>query len=338
VENARSVFSIEQHWAWADRANKSKIGSRDRRWAPEGGKVNSIYNISAFLRVARLGSFSAAAREMNAATSVITKRVSQLEEELGTKLLNRSTRGLALTAAGERYMPHFVSLAAAHDAVFNGPLSDSTRIEGALRILAPPTITSMFLGKMLTTFQLQHPLVDMDIIIMERSVNPLEEGFDIAIGAWPTSYPNVIDVPLCRYDLVPVCSPSYLRGKEKPTNPTELVNHHCLTTVLFRTLWSFTHPRGSMSVEVHSRMQSSDSRLVRDAARMGMGITILSRLLVAEDLRAGTLIELLEDYPVAPYWIKILVPRMKMNRPVVHNLVAFLEDVVKAKPLGEYGS
>ncbi len=239
--------------------------------------MNTILNINAFIRVARLGSFSAAAREMKAATSVITKRISQLEKEVGTRLINRSTRGLALTAAGERYLPHFVRLLAAHDEIFNGLDVSSHRVEGLLRIQSPPTITSMFLGTMLTNFQLQHPRVDMDIILMERSVNPLEESFDIALGAWPISYPNVIDVPLCRYDLVTVCAPSYLRGKEKPLHPTELVDHQCLTTVLFRTTWGFTHARGSMTVEVHSRMQSSDSRMVRDAARMGMGITVLPR-------------------------------------------------------------
>jgi DNA-binding transcriptional LysR family regulator len=294
--------------------------------------MNTILNINAFIRVARLGSFSGAAREMKAATSVITKRISQLEKENGTKLINRSTRGLALTAAGERYLPHFVRLLAAHDEIFNGLDVSRHRVEGLLRIQTPPTITSMFLGDMLTNFQLQHPRVDMDIILMERSANPLEESFDIALGAWPISYPNVIDVPLCRYDLVTVCAPSYLRDKEKPLHPTELVEHECLTTVLFRTTWGFTHERGSMTVEVHSRMQSSDSRMVRDAARMGLGITILPRFLVNDDLREGTLIALLEDFPVTVYWLKALVPRIKMNRPAVRSLVTFLKDSMLPAP------
>ncbi|HEX3989968.1 MAG TPA: LysR family transcriptional regulator [Acetobacteraceae bacterium] len=292
--------------------------------------MNTIQNVSAFLRVARLGSFSAAARELKAVTSVVAKRISQLEKEVGTKLINRSTRGLALTAAGERYVPQFVRLVAAYYHVFNDTDKNNDRIEGFVRILSPPTITSMLLGVTFANFQLQHPRVDMDIIMMERSANPLEEGFDLALGAWPMSYPNVIDVPLCRYELATVCAPSYLRGKDKPRHPTELVDHHCLTTVLFRTTWGFTHARGSMTVEVHSRMQSSDSRMVRDAARMGMGITILPRMLVEEDLRSGALVPLLEDFPVAAYWVKLLVPRMKMNRPVVRALVNFLKESMQS--------
>ncbi|MEP7245585.1 MAG: LysR substrate-binding domain-containing protein [Gammaproteobacteria bacterium] len=294
--------------------------------------INNLLNINSFIRVARLGSFSAAARELKAAPSVIAKRITQLEKTIGAKLVIRSTRGLGLTAAGERYLPRFVRLIAEHDELFNGAQGNNRRIEGVLRIQTPPTITSMFMGTMLSKFQVEHPFVDMDVILMERSVNPLEEGFDLALGAWPVSYPNVIDVPLCRYDLVTVCAPSYLRGRTPPQHPTELVDHQCLTTVLFRTSWGFTHSRGTMNVEVHSRMQSSDSRMVRDAARMGLGITILPRFLVNEDLREGTLVQLLEEFPVTVYWLKVLVPRMKMNRPAVRELVSFLKDCMQPEP------
>jgi DNA-binding transcriptional LysR family regulator len=288
--------------------------------------MNTILNISTFLRVARLGSISAAARELKAVTSVVAKRISQLEKDVGTNLIARSTRGVTLTVAGERCLPYFMRLMAAHDDVFNELNSTKQSVQGFVRIITPPTITSMFIGTMLANFQLQHRLVDMDVTIMERSVNPLEEGFDIALGAWPIAYPNVIDVPLWRYELVTVCAPSYLHGKQAPRHPTDLVDHQCLSTSLFRSTWGFTHARGSMSVEVHSRIQSSDSRMVREAARMGLGIAILSRMLVEEDLRTGALVPVLEDFPVATYWMKLMVPRMKMNRPAVRALVAFLKE------------
>jgi DNA-binding transcriptional LysR family regulator len=172
----------------------------------------------------------------------------------------------------------------------------------------------------------------MDIVALERSVNPLEEGFDIGVGGWSFSYPDVTDVTLCRYELMTVAAPVYLKGKQIPKHPTELIDHHCLTTTLFRTSWSFTNPRGAVIIEVHSRLQSSDSRMVRDAARMGLGIGILPRMLVEDDLREGTLVELLEDFPVAPYWLKLMVPRMKMNRPVVSALVRFLKESVPGSP------
>jgi len=295
--------------------------------------MDTILNINAFIRVARLGSFSAAARELKAVPSVVTKRVSQLEKELGVKLISRSTRGLALTADGERHLPRFVRLMAEHDEIFHASQKKGDGVEGLLRIQVPPTVTSMFLGKLLTQFQMKHPRVDMDIVLMERSVNPLEEGFDLAIGAWPISYPNVIDVPLCPYELITVCSPSYLAGREPPQHPTDLVDHQCLTTILFRTTWGFTHSRGSVNVEVHSRMQSSDSRMVSDAARAGMGIAILPKFLIEDDLQAGTLVPLLKDFPVTSYWVKIWVPRMKINRPAVRELTKYLKASMQPEPL-----
>jgi DNA-binding transcriptional LysR family regulator len=294
--------------------------------------VNTILNISAFLRVARLGSFSAAAREMDAATSVIAKRISQLEKEVHARLITRTTRGISLTAAGERYVPQFVRLIAAYEEAFHRQDTETGRVEGFVRIISPPMVTSMFLGPIFTRFQLEHPGVDMDIVLMERSVNPLEEGFDIAVGGWPISYPDVVDVTLCRYDLMTVCAPKYLDGKETPQHPTDLVDHQCLTTALFRNSWGFLHARGSVNVEVHSRMQSSDSRMVRDAARAGLGIAILPRMLVSDDVKDGTLVPVLEEFPVTPYWLKLLVPRMKMRRPVVNALVRALKESVPESP------
>jgi DNA-binding transcriptional LysR family regulator len=294
--------------------------------------MNNLLNINSFVRVARLGSFSAAARDLRAAPSVIAKRITQLEKAIGAKLVTRSTRGLGLTAAGERYLPRFVRLIAEHDQLFNDADASGRRIEGVLRIQTPPTITSLFLGRILSTFVKRHPLVDVEVILMERSVNPLEEGFDLCVGAWPVSYPNVIDVPLCRYELITCCAPAYLAGRSPPQHPTELVDHHCLTTALFRTSWGFSHSRGFMNVEVHSRMQSSDSSMVRDAARMGLGIAILPRFLVKEDLAEGTLVPLLEDFPANAYWIKLSVPRMKMNRPAVRELVAHLKSSMHPLP------
>jgi DNA-binding transcriptional LysR family regulator len=113
-------------------------------------------------------------------------------------------------------------------------------------------------------------------VLVDRSVNPLEEGFDCAIGALPVSYPNVIDIPLCPYELVVCCSPGYLCGKAEPRSPTELVDHECLTTTLFRTSWMFESACGAQSVEVHSRLHSSDGRIIREAARHGLGIAVLA--------------------------------------------------------------
>ena len=287
--------------------------------------MNPVLNITAFVRVARLGSFSAAARELGVAPSVITKRITQLEKSLEAQLVVRSTRGLALTSAGDRILPRFVRLLAEFDEIFGGDPAERPRLEGHLRIKSPTTIATEFVGKLVAEFQYQHPGVSVDLVMMDRSVNPLEEGFDLALGALPVSYPNVIDVPVCQYELVTCCAPAYLKGKTPPRHPTELVDYECLTTILFRTTWVFESSRGALSVEVHSRLHASDSRVLREAALRGLGVAILPRFLADESIREGTLVPILQDFPVATFWLKALVPRMKMNRPVIRELVAFIK-------------
>jgi DNA-binding transcriptional LysR family regulator len=239
--------------------------------------------------------------------------------------VNRSTRGLTLTAAAEGLLPRFVRLVAEFDELFKSAAPDDQQIDGNLRIKSPTTVTTEFLGSAYTEFLQLNAAVDLEIVLMDRSVNPLEEGFDCAIGALPVSYPNVIDIPLCPYELVVCCAPSYLRGRIEPQHPTELVDHECLTTTLFRTSWLFESARGALSVEVHSRLHSSDGRVMREAARHGLGIAVLARYLAVDDIRSGTLVPLLQEFPLATHWLKALVPRMKMNRPVVREFVTFLK-------------
>ena len=266
------------------------------------------------------------------APSVVTKRIDQLEQELGTRLVLRSTRGLTLTPAAEALLPRFVRLVAEFDELFKGHASDDQGIEGQLRIKSPTTLTSEFLGTTFARFLQLHPGVTLDISLVDRSVNPLEEGFDCAIGALQVSYPNVVDVPLCPYDVVVCCSPRYLQGRVEPQHPTELVDFDCLTSGLFSSSWVFESAGGPLSVEVHARVHVSEARVLRDLARNGLGITALPHYLAAEDVRCGRLVPLLRDFPLQPHRLKALVPRMKMNRPVVREFVAFLKNQLGNPP------
>jgi DNA-binding transcriptional LysR family regulator len=297
-----------------------------------GTTVNSLMNLSAFLRVARLGSFSSVARELHVAPSVVTKRIDQLEQELGTRLVVRSTRGLTLTPAAEALLPRFVRLFAEFDELFKGTATDEQRIEGQLRIKSPTTLTSEYLGGTYARFLQLHGSVTLDIALVDRTVNPLEEGFDCAIGALQVSYPNVLDVPLCPYEVVVCCGADYLRGRAEPQHPTDLVDFDCLTSGLFSGSWVFESAAGPLSVEVHSRVHVSEARVLREMARRGLGIAALPLYLAADDLRTGRLVPLLPDNPLQLHWLKALVPRMKMNRPVVREFVAFLKEQLADPP------
>ncbi len=242
-----------------------------------------------------------------------------------TRLIVRSTRGLALTAAGERFLPRFMRVVAELEELFIGCTSDPEGIEGHVRIQGPTTVTSMFLGALFSEFQAGNPRVSLDIHLLDRSVNPLEEGIDMVFGAQQTSYPNVVDIPLCQYPMVCCSARDYLGGRQKPLHPQELVDHECLTSMLLGNTWQFENPGGPVSVDVQTRFHANDARVVLEGVRRGLGIAILPRYVAEEDLRSGHLVMLLDEFPVARVWLKAMVPRMKMDKPVVRELVTFLK-------------
>ena len=277
-------------------------------------------------------SFSGAARELGVAPSVVTKRITRLEEQVGTQLLVRSTRGLALTTAGEKLLPRFTRLIAELEEAITGTATEARGVEGHLRIKAPTTVTSQYLGAILSEFQARNPAVSLDIVLLDRSVNPLEEAFDLVVGARPASYPGVVDVPLCTYPLTLCCTPEYMAERRAPEHPTELVDHNCLTSVLLGTTLLFEGPRGNLSVEIHSRFHANDGRVLLEAARRSLGIAVLPRYLVEEDLQSGRLIQVLPGFPLVTYWLKALVPSIKMSKPAVRELVAFLKIRMQSPP------
>jgi DNA-binding transcriptional LysR family regulator len=284
------------------------------------------------VRVARLGSFSGAARQLGLVPSVVTKRIGQLERSLGTKLLVRSTRGLTLTAAGERYLPRFVRFVAELEELFAPATNEDERLTGHLRIKAPTTVSSMVIGDVLSDFLVEHPGISLEIVLIDRSVNPMEEGFDFSIGALPVSYPNLVEVPLCPYEQITCCAPSYLEESAAPQNPGELAFHDVLTSIAYSRTWTFEGPNGPISAQVHPRVEASDSRTLRAATLRGLGIAILPRELVEEDLRQGRLVQLLSEFPVSRLWLKALVPCTKVNSALVREVLAFLKAHLPAPP------
>jgi DNA-binding transcriptional LysR family regulator len=294
--------------------------------------MNTLLNIKAFLLVARTGSFSGAARELGVAPSVVTKRITRLEEEMGAQLFVRSTRSLSLTAAGERLLPQYQRLVAELDEIIGATAAAERGIEGHLRVKGPTTLTSMYLGPILCDFHAQNPGITMDIVLLDRSVNPLDEGFDLVVGALPGTYQNVVDVPLCPFRVLLCAAPSYINAKGKPEHPTELSEHDCLTSMMMGSTWLFEQPPSTVSVEVRSKLHANDTRVLREGTLRGIGIAILPEFLVLDDLRSGALVHLLPETPIPTFWLKAIVPRIKLAKPAVNELVNFLKARMHPEP------
>jgi DNA-binding transcriptional LysR family regulator len=295
--------------------------------------VDTLLNIKAFLATARAGSFSAAARELGVAPSVIVKRINRLEDQMRAQLFLRSTRKLTLTDTGESYFPRYQTIVSEVENAINGAKSATDRIEGLLRVKCPTTFALLNFGDILNDFQVAHPGIVIELALIDRSVNPVEEDFDIAIGAMPASYSNVIDEPLSPYPRVLCAAPSYLEAYGEPKHPIDLIGHDCLTLQTTGSTWSFESPRGLINVDVRSRFAANDSQILQSAACRGLGIAMVARYIARPEIEAGRLKTLLPEYPVPELWLKALIPTSKARRAAVQSLLGWIKQRMQPLPV-----
>lgn len=283
-----------------------------------------LVDIKAFLVTARTGSFSAAGREIGVAPSVVTKRVGRLEDHIGSRLFVRSTRALVMTAEADRLRPRLQLLVSQLDDALDGVAPPETGLAGHLRIKTPTTLGTLFAGRSIARFLAQNPAITSELMLIDRAVNPLEEGFDIALGGLPQSFASVHEVPLCAYTRVLVATPEYLAKHGTPSRPSDLVEHRCIIYVAAGLTWFFESGGGPVSVTVNPVFTVNDSRLLHFAARHHLGVCIAPAFLVQDDLADGRMVQLMPDYPVAPLWFKAMVPNNKLHRPEVAALLDYL--------------
>ncbi|HUY04113.1 MAG TPA: LysR family transcriptional regulator [Rhodocyclaceae bacterium] len=287
--------------------------------------MDILLNIKAFLATAQTRSFSAAARQLGVAPSVITKRVSQLEWRVRSQLFVRTTRKVTLTEAGEKYLPKLRLLMIDFDDTLSGIASVSGSLAGNIRVKVPTTIGLLYLGKMLIAFQQKNPHVSIEVVLMDRSVNPVAEGFDIVIGALTASYGNTVHEPLCAYPRLTCASPAYLQRKGRPEHPNDLVNHDCLIMLPIGPIWSFESSRGSIQVEVSSIFSTNDNQILLTAAREGMGVAILAKYMAMPAILSGELVPVMDEFPLPDLWLKAMIPVNRINEPRIRALLDWLK-------------
>lgn len=287
--------------------------------------MTMLIDIRAFLSSAREGSFSGAARALGVAPSVVTKRVGRLEYEIGAKLFVRTTRSLTLTPDGERLRPRLQFLVGELDETLAAPHGGGKGLSGQLRIKSPTTLGTLFVGQAIARFQALHPRISTELLLIDRSVNPLEEGLDMALGAMPQSYASVHETPLCPYPRLLVASPSYLEHQGTPATPNDIPRHECVAFMANGLTWSFQRQGGTISIDLHSRFTVNDSRVILDAAEQGLGLAVVPAFLAHDAIAAGRLKHVMPDYPIAPFELKAMVPRNKAHRPEVKALLEHLK-------------
>lgn len=288
--------------------------------------MDTLTNIRAFLATVEKRSFSGAARQIGVMPSVIMKRVQQLETELQRQLFERSTRRVTLTEAGESSLPELKELLEKFQSIRQRQLSSLNDIQGHLRIKVPTLLGRHWIGLALSKFISENPKLTFDIVLLDRSVNPVEEQFDVAISLWPGTFQGVVEIPLQRYRRQLVASPRYLKRRGAPENPRDLLDHDCLVMGPTGRLWSFERGTKSTSVEVHPKVTLNDQQALLQLACDGHGIAIgaeiATRALIQEKKLAATM----PKFHVSDFWVSARVPETRLRSPKIQALVEMLKN------------
>jgi DNA-binding transcriptional LysR family regulator len=260
--------------------------------------MDRLTSLTAFVRVAESGGFSAAARRLNISTTMVSNHVQALEDRLGVRLLNRTTRKVSLTEVGRAYYNSAIQILADIEQADDiaGALQSTPR--GTLRIYTATHIVQ-FVAPVVADFLKQFSGVKVDLTIGERMVDMIDEGYDIAIRLTPPPDSSLIVRSLATWRHVLCCSPDYLQKHEPPKQLSELADHNCVRHVLypFGDEWHFVDRQDSpASVRISGNLITNSGETLRSAALQGVGIGLAAGFLVAGDLEAGRLVRLLPEY------------------------------------------
>ncbi|WP_323696986.1 LysR family transcriptional regulator [Thiorhodovibrio litoralis] len=303
-----------------------------------GTRMESLSDIAVFVQVVQCGSFTAAADKLVMSKSVVSKYVTRLEDRLGARLLNRTTRRLSLTEVGqalfERSRRALLEIEEAEAEVSR--LQGEPR--GALRLNCPMSFGVLHVAPWLPEFQVRYPEVSLDLVLDDRRVNLVEEGFDLAIriGELPDSSLVVRRLGPCRH--VVCATPEYLARHGVPQTPQQLTKHLALT---YRyqdspNEWRFIAPDGELlQIPMVSRLQMNNSLALRQAVLRGAGIILTPTFMVGADLRKGRLKAVLPEYQVLEVSIYALYPQRKHLSPKVRAFIGFLAERIQDPPYWE---
>ncbi|OPA91253.1 LysR family transcriptional regulator [Pseudomonas fluorescens] len=291
--------------------------------------MDRLLSMNAFVTAAELGSYARAAERLNLSPQMVAKHVTALEQRLGARLLNRTTRRQSLTELGSAYYErckHILTEAEAADSLAQ-VMNDTPR--GKLRITAPVTFGSYSLMPLITAFLREHPDVEIDLHLTDRFVDLVEEGYEVAFRIGPLATSSLTARPLAPYNLVVCAAPAYLAARGAPRVPADLEHHECLGYAFSSRPadreWVFYHGTVAHTVSVASRLQINESRALMSAALDGFGIVLGPEDFLRVALTRGELVRVLPDY-AAPSRTMHLV--YTANRQRTAKLRRFVEAVL----------
>jgi DNA-binding transcriptional LysR family regulator len=284
-------------------------------------------DMTAFVRAVELGGFSTAARDLGLTPSAISKLVTRLEDRLGVRLLNRTTRRLALTPEGEAYFHRSQRILSDIVEAENEVASFRAQPRGLLRVNVGTAFGMHQLSPALPDFLARHPEIRIELTITDRVVDLIEEGADVAIRLGALGDSSLIARKICDLERVVCASPAYLRCHGMPRKPEDLLAHNCLAVDYAPNLrrWPFETKDGVRHVEVNGNVSANNADALLRLALLGVGVIRLSDAIVGEALRDGRLVPLLtEVHHSEPLPLHAVYPQGRHRSPRVAAMVEFL--------------
>lgn len=289
-----------------------------------------LNDIWVFVEVVEAGSFTAAARKLGLPKSSVSRRVSRLEDRLGVRLLQRTTRSLHLTEVGQRYHAQASRLLRELFEAERQIESQGEGPRGRLRISAPSELAENFLGQLGARFLELHPEMQLEVMVTDRSVDLVEEGVDLALRTGTVGRSANVARRLFNLDLLLVASPSYLAQRPVGDDVTELEHHDVLLlSNQDEAVWTLSDGEESKCVPVRARMSANHMGTVYEAALSGAGIALLPRTAVEPEIDSGRLVRVLPAWrsPGGSLWA--VYPSRRHLAPKVR---AFLDFLVALEP------
>ena len=272
--------------------------------------MDRLTGLSVFAKVAETGGFSTAAKRLNMSTTMVSNHVQALEDRLGARLLNRTTRKVSLTDVGRAYYERCTRILDELEEADAAAGLLQTTVRGELRLFVGTHLIP-FIAPVVVDYLRRHPEASIDLNTAERTVDMVEEGLDLAIRAVQPPDSSVIVRRLAEWRHILCCAPSYLERQPAPRRLEDLKQHNCMRYSLypFGDEWHFIGPgEAQMSVKISGRLISNSAPTLRTMALEGHGIIMAPTFIGMPDLEAGRLVRLLPDHRAVGFAINATYP------------------------------
>jgi DNA-binding transcriptional LysR family regulator len=290
-------------------------------------KLPDFEGLAIFAKVVELQSFAAAASELALSKATVSKAVTRLEQRLGARLFNRTSRRLALTDTGQKLSAQAARLLADGEAVENEALAQSVSPRGLVRLAVPMTFGIKEVAPILPEFLNKYPDVTIDLHLSDAKVDLVGDGFDAALRIASLPDSSLIARRLCGMSRFTVASPAYLKRHGRPTHPMHLAEHKCFGYAYLSTpdVWHYTNAKGEQaSVRPGGPLRANNGEAVMPALIAGLGIADLPDFIVGDAITSGEIEVILEGWKQAESAVHLVMPSGRPRPARVEVLADFL--------------